>query len=363
MRQIQLIPVFLLLGCYIGFAQQTSIPEGIPYSFVRPKIITDTTKWDTDDPAIWINPENPGESLIVGTDKNRDGALYAFNLQGKTEKIFRGLERPNNVDIAYGFPFNGEKIDIAVVTERLKQRIRVFRLPELKPIDFENLIVFDGDTDRAPMGIAMYKRPKDKAFFAIVGGKSGPEEGYLGQYKLEDNGQGQVKMTLVRQFGKFSGKKEIEAIAVDNELGYVYYSDETVGVRKYFADPEVAGAEKELALFATEGFARDHEGVSIYKNSDGTGYILVSDQQANRFWVFPREGTEKSPHDHPSLKIIETETIESDGNEVTSFPLPGFSSGLFVAMSNGKIFHYYNWEDIAGNDLKILQPKHMKFKN
>ncbi len=354
MKKLQLV-VILFLFCYCtNVAQQKNIPEGVPYSSVKPQVVTDTTRWDTDDLAIWINPENRTESLIVGTDKNSDGALYAFNLQGKTEKIFRGLEGPNNVDIAYGFPFKGEKIDIAVVTERLKQRIRVFRLPELEPIDSGGLIVFDGDTDRAPMGVAIYKRPKDNAFFAIVGGKSGPQEGYLGQFKLEDNGQGQIAITFVRQFGKFSGEKEIEAIAVDNELGYVYYSDETVGVRKYFADPEAAGAEKELALFATDGFARDHEGVSIYKKSDGTGYILVSDQQANRFWIFPREGTKKSPHDHPPLKIIETETIESDGSDVTSFSLPGFPSGLFVAMSNGKIFHYYNWEDVAGNNLKTV---------
>ncbi len=96
------------------------------------------------------------------------------------------MDRPNNVDIVYGFPFNGEKIDIAVVTERMKQRIRVFRLPELEPIDQGDLIVFDGDTERAPMGIALYKRPKDDAFFVLVGGKSGPEDGYIAQYLLEE---------------------------------------------------------------------------------------------------------------------------------------------------------------------------------
>jgi 3-phytase len=352
MRKFQLIAI-LFLFCYCtNVKQKDNSPQGVAYSSIKPQVVTDTTRLDTDDPAIWINFENPEKSLIIGTDKNRDGALYAFNLQGKTEKVFRGLEVPNNVDIAYDFPFNGEKLDIAIVTERLKQRIRVFRLPELKPVDQGDLVVFEGDTDRAPMGIAIYKRPKDNAFFVIVGGKSGPEEGYLGQYKLEDNGQGQIAMTLVRQFGKFSGKKEIEAIAVDNELGYVYYSDETVGVRKYFADPEAVGAEKELALFATEGFARDHEGVSIYKKDDGTGYILVSDQQANRFWIFPREGINGNPHEHPPIKVIETEAVASDGNDVTSISLPGFPVGLFVAMSEGKVFHYYDWEDISGGILK-----------
>ena len=357
MRQFLLIVASLFWECSIGFAQQPAIPKGIPYSSILPRVVTDTTRWDTDDPAIWINQADPAKSLILGTDKNRDGALYAFDLQGKIVNLFRGIEGPNNIDIAYGFPFNGEIIDIAVVTERLKQRLRIFRLPEMEPIDNGDLIVFGGDSERAPMGIALYKRPNDDSFFVFVGGKSGPEEGYIGQYRLEDGGQGEIKMTFVRQFGKFSGKKEIESIAVDAELGYVYYSDETTGVRKYHADPDIAGADKELALFATQGFTRDHEGISLYKLDKKTGYILVSDQQANLFWIYSREGSHKKPHEHRLLKIVKADTEESDGSDITSCSLPGFPSGLFVAMSNGKTFHFYNWQDIAGENLKSAQSK------
>ncbi|WP_236973613.1 phytase [Membranihabitans maritimus] len=354
MRKFQLITCFLLFGYYFGVAQQNSIPEGVPYSSIEPQIITDTTEWDTDDPAIWINKKNPEKSLVIGTDKNENGALYAFNLKGEIVRTYSGLRRPNNVDITYGFPYQDGVIDIAVVTERLEHRIRVFRLPELEPIDQGNLVVFNGDAERAPMGVALYKRPADSTFFVLVGGKTGPPDKYIGQYQLEESNPGKLSITLVRQFGKFSGKKEIEAIAVDNELGYVYYSDETVGIRKYFADPDGKDADNELALFATKGFRKDHEGISIYKRSDGTGYIIVSDQQANRFWLFPREGTQKSPHDHPPVKIIGAKTIESDGNDVTSFSLPPyFEAGLFVAMSNGKTFHFYNWKDMAEKTLKF----------
>lgn len=360
MRQAILGTLLLFTGIYNGFAQKPGIPEGIPYSGIIPRIITDTTKWDTDDPAIWINKRNPGKSLIIGTDKNLDGALYAFDLKGKITAVSNKLHRPNNVDIAYGFPYKGKQIDIAVVTERLEQRIRVFRLPELEPIDQGDLVVFDGDKERAPMGIALYKRPKDDAFYVFVGGKSGPAEGYIAQYRLEESSPGKLGITLVRQFGKYSGIKEIESIAVDNELGYVYYSDEKAGVRKYHADPDVPGAEKELAMFATQGFASDHEGISIYKIDNKTGYILVSDQQADQFWIFPREGTKENPHDHPLLKIIKVAAVESDGSDVTSCPLPGFPAGLFVAMSNGKTFHYYDWKEIAGNELKMAKRKSLK---
>ncbi len=263
------------------------------------------------------------------------------------------LKRPNNVDIAYGFSLGGKPTDIAVTTEREKQRLRVFRLPDMTLADKGDLVVFGGDTQRAPMGIALYKRPRDGALFAIVGGKSGPAEGYLGQYRLDDDGGGQVKMTLVRQFGRYSGKKEIEAIAVDAELGYVYYSDETVGVRKYAADPDVPDAGRELALFGTTGYASDHEGISIYKLDDKTGYVLVSDQQANQFRIYKREGEPGRPHEHTLIKTVPVSAIESDGSEVTSVALgPKFPHGLFVAMSNGRVFHFYSWDDVAGAELK-----------
>ncbi|HEY0945994.1 MAG TPA: phytase [Opitutaceae bacterium] len=315
---------------------------------VKPRTVTEAVRHDTDDPAIWVNPADPAKSLVLGTDKDTDGALYAFDLEGRIVRRVGGLQRPNNVDLAYGFILGGRPVDLAVVTEREQQRLRVYRLPDLGCVDAGDLAVFGGDATRAPMGVALYRRPGDGALFAIVGGKSGPAGGYLGQYRLEDDGGGRVKMSLVRQFGRYSGRKEIEAIAVDSELGYVYYSDEGVGVRKYHADPDAAQADDELALFAKEGFADDHEGISIYKRADGTGFLLVSDQQANRFWVFPREGASGRPHEHNPIAIVDVCAIESDGSDVTGTPLgPAFPHGLFVTMSNGRVFHYYAWEDIA----------------
>ncbi|RYZ94556.1 MAG: phytase, partial [Sphingobacteriaceae bacterium] len=169
---------------------------------------------------------------------------------------------------------------------------------------------------------------------------------YLWQYLLADDGTGHVTATLKRKFGQYSGKKEIEAIAVDNELGYVYYSDEQFGVRKYYADP--SKGNKELAIFAKTGFKEDHEGISIYKTTDSTGYLLVSDQSANQFKVFKREG------DNAFIKSIHVSTSNSDGSDIVSVPLnTDFAHGLFVGMSDNKTFQLYRWEDLAGKDLQV----------
>lgn len=335
--------------------------QQIEESIIVPTIVTEKVVHDTDDPAIWINPVNPSMSLIIGTDKGGDeefgGGIYVFDLNGKIipEKSITGLTRLNNVDIEYGLLLNGEPTDIAVVTERGRNQLRIFSLPKMDSIDGGGIPVFEGDILRDPMGIALYKNPETKLIYAIISRKTGPiDGGYLWQYLLEDDGEGKVKATLVRKFGKFEGGKEIEAIAVDDVLGYVYYSDETLGVRKYYADPE--RGNEELAVFATEGFARDHEGISIYTINDGSGYILVSDQQANEFKIYTREGFGGNPHDHRLVKTIKTSTVESDGSEVTNAALNvTFANGLFIAMSDDKTFQLYRWEDIAGDNLRVAR--------
>jgi len=326
---------------------------------IKPRVISERVRHDTDDPAIWVNRADPSASLVIGTDKDIDGGLFVFGLDGKIhhDKTVRGLVRPNNVDIAYGVQLGKEKVDVAVVTERYAHRLRVYRLPDMAPIDGGGIPVFERELARDCMGVALYTRPYDGALFAIVGRSDyqAPREGYLHQYRLVDDGTGTLRGLFARSFGTWSGKKEIEAIAVDNELGYVYCSDETHGIRKYYADPAEDDAEDELALFGTEGFARDHEGISIYPTGPGTGYIIVSDQQVNRFRIFKREGEPGKPHEHTFIKSVLLEARDSDGSDVTPVALgPLFPKGLFVAMSTDQTFHFYGWEDIAGSDLQVV---------
>ncbi|HKO78722.1 MAG TPA: phytase [Flavobacterium sp.] len=313
---------------------------------IKPITVTEVLPHDTDDPAIWIHPTDASKSIIIGTDKDTDGGLYAFDLNGKIVAKSEVLKRPNNVDIAYGLAINGKKIDVAVTTERESNTIRVFSLPDLKPIDNGGMPVFDGELERDPMGIALYTRASDHAIFAIVGRKTGPSGTYLWQYELTDSGNGMAGANVVRKFGQYSGMKEIEAIAVDNELGLVYYCDEQFGIRKYAANP-AENNNQELAIFGIGDFKADNEGIAIYKTTATTGYILVSNQQANTFMVYPREGDNGNSNKYPLLAEIPTSTVECDGADVTSLNLGGeFKKGMFVAMSNGMTFHFYNWEDL-----------------
>ncbi|MBI1786169.1 MAG: phytase [Acidobacteria bacterium] len=334
---------------------------------IQPVVRTEPVADDPDDPAIWVHATDPIRSLIIGTNKVKAprGALVVFGLDGRIRQTVAGLDRPNNVDVEYGLSVGGQTIDIAVTTERLKNQLRVFRIaPDGGGIrdatSSGNTRVFSDRVgeEAAPMGISLFRRPRDGAVFAVVSPKSGPRQGYLGQYRLEEDGQGLVKASFVRYFGRFSGVGEIEAVAVDDALGYIYYADEGDGFHKYHADPDHPEGTHELAHFGRTGFRADREGIAIYDRGDGAGYIVCTDQIAgnSEYHVYRREGEPGRPHDHGTLlKLVRGGADATDGLEIASRPLgPRFPWGLMVAMnSSGRNFLLYRWEELA----RAGQPK------
>ncbi|MEH6680695.1 MAG: phytase [Sediminicola sp.] len=328
------LPLLILIGC---------ADDKLPV--VPPDIISDHTLNDTDDPAIWINPQNSAESIVFGTDKETNGAIYAFGLDGKiiADKTLRDMQRPNNVDVGYGLRINDSlTTDFLVFTERERQQIRVFSVPDMKALDGGGIPVFTDVENiefKLPMGIAIHRSAKDGSLYVIVGRKTGPLKEYLYQYRLEMDSLQQLNAQLVRKFGNFSGKKEIEAIAVDDELGFVYFSDEQHCIRKYYADPSLGN--EELDCFGGEQFLGDIEGIAIADFGNGTGFLIVSDQQRGQFNIFDRKSNRY-------IKAVNLGTLETDGCEVVTVPLNNtFKNGLFVAMNDQKNFYFYDLKKLG----------------
>lgn len=318
-----------------------------------PTAVTEQVANDADDPAVWINTANPEASLIVGTNKVAapDGGLYVFDVQGRVRQVIKPLDRPNNVDIEYRFSTGEGPIDIAVVTERLQNRLRVYRIDEqgLAPVDAGGIPVCEGEAGEAamPMGIALYRRARDGVVFAIVAPKTGGTSAYLWQYRLETDPEGVVRGHFVRRFGNYSGSGEIEAVVVDDEQGYVYYSDEEYGLRKWSADPDSPDADKELAVFGRDGFKRQREGLAILTQPGGKGFIVASDQieGAAELRIYRREGSVGNPHDHdPVVAVIPTSSDSTDGLDLVTTNLgPRFPQGMLLMMSSkDRAFNVYD---------------------
>lgn len=326
-----LASVILLVAC------KPNLPE------IKADVITEATPHDTDDPAIWINPKDASKSIVFGTDKDEvNGGIYAFNLDGKIikEKCLTNINYPNNIDVEYNFALTDSTFtDVIVFSEREKHQIRLFSIPDMKPLDNGGFKVFEDETNsemKRPMGVSLYKDPQNGNIQAIVSRKIGPVENYLYQYEFVSDSLG-IKANLVRKFGTFSGQKEIEAIAVDDNAGYVYYSDEGVGIRKYHANPKKGN--KELAFFGAEHFKDDIEGIAIAKYK-GKGYLIVSNQQEHTFNIFDIET-------NMFVKELNLGTIETDGCDVVTVNLGDkFPKGLFVSMNDEKNFFFHGLEKL-----------------
>ena len=275
--------------------------------------------------------------------------------------MIAGIDRPNNIDVEYGVRLGGQSVDIAVATERLARQLRIFRIDpgdgHLADLGGTPILRSEEGEAGAPMGIALYRRTRDNAVFAIVAPKTGPREGYLWQYRLSDAGDGRIAAAFVRRFGTFSAstvrpENEIESVAVDDALGYVYYADEADGIHKWHADPDHPDAGRELAHFARTGFRGDREGIAIYALPDGTGYIVCTDQLDgnSEYHVYPREGAPGNRHDHShEIAVVRGGADATDGLDISSAALgPTLPHGIMIAMnSTPQNFLVFRWEDVA----------------
>jgi 3-phytase len=317
---------------------------------IKPALITEKVPNDSDDPAIWYNKQDPSKSLILGTDKHEKGGIYTFDLDGKIikEKTMSPVARPNNIDLEYGFAMGDTSIDIAVFTERLEEKIRVISVPDMRYIDGGGIPVFQGEDSlefRAPMGIALYKSPKTGDIHAIVSRKNGPTDGsYLWQYRLEWVNDSTVGGNFVQSFGDYSGGGEIEAIAIDDAEGMIYYSDESAGIRRYLFSSD--STLEPLTMFGQNDFKEDREGIAILKQADSTDWLIISDQQEHTFNCYLDNPA--SPEAPTRNFVWNLSTIETDGCDVIGDSLsPRFPKGIFVAMSEGGVFHVYDMRDFG----------------
>lgn len=352
-----------LLGCFACFGSDAPVPLPPGATLAEPTALaaTDPVATDgdsADDPAIWVHPQFPSQSLVFGTNKR--GGLEWYGLDGaRLGLVSDGLE-PDNVDVAYSVQLGSARVDVlgAAVRGREKGFMLWIVDPEARtaaPALAAAFPVFGGGT---PYGSTLYRRARDGALFAFVNDKQGRVE----QYHL-DGASGAFVPTLVRAFDVGT---QVEGCVADEEQGWFFISEETRAIWRYDAEPDAPATEKHRVAIlevGQTGVVPDLEGLAIYYGKGGKGYLIASIQGANRFFVFDRE----TPHAlrkviDPRASTEHGDLEDTDGIAVESFGLGSpFDRGLFVAQDgkNGKAnqdFKLYAWPDIAGIDL-LIEPR------
>ncbi len=320
---------------------------------VLPVVSTSPTSGDTDDPAIWIHPTDPSKSVIIGTDKS--AGIYVWDMDGnELQNIPQGTS-VNNVDVRQNVQFGDQLVDVVAANLRDAGKLAVFKVnPDYAGADV--LIQIAGkesennDIQKDSYGFCLYKRITDGTLFVFERPKSGGE---VRQYVINADSTGNgVLVSPVRDLNYNGGVAE--GFVADDELDFVYITEEDFAIHKYLAAPD--STPEPLSSFAIgDGTTSDREGLAIYACNDGTGYLVLSNQGNSTIKIYERQGDNKFVKTITPLDDQGNPGLGTDGLDVTSFAAPAnFPDGFLVVHDqHGKRFHIYDWQDIAAADLSV----------
>jgi 3-phytase len=301
-----------------------------------------------DDPAIWVHPNDPAQSVIIGTQKKL--GINVYDMSGKLLQS-RADGRINNVDLRYGFMLGDESVDVVTASNRSSQSIGIWKVdPATRTlIDVANGTIPTEMGD--PYGACMYKSPANGAFYVFIN----DTDGLVKQWQLQDAGNGRIGASVVREFSVGS---QTEGCVADDELGHLYIGEENAAIWKYSAEPDGGDARTQVDNTDSGHLTADVEGLSIYYGANSTGYLVASNQGADNYVIYERQGDNRYlGHFH----VIADEATgidgasETDGLDVTSANLgPAFPNGALIVQDGRNIspvenqnFKIVPWERVA----------------
>ena len=306
-----------------------------------------------DDPAIWLHPDDPAKSLIIGTDKQ--AGLYVYDLSGAV-KQFLPAGRPNNVDLRQGVALpDGWRGDLAAASDRADDTIALFAASEA---GVEKIGAFPSAAPE-PYGLCMGL--VDGAATVFVAHKTGA----LIQYALagfggdagagRDGGQDADQPVGV-DVARIGFASQLEGCVFDDEMQVLYVGEEAKGVWRVDFEN---GRPGEPALIdevaGASGVRADVEGLALYRTGEGTGYLIASSQGNDSFAVYDRAGGNRFIG---RFAVGEGEGVdgaqETDGIEATAADLgQAFPNGALVVQDGRNLprgeaqnFKIIDWRDV-----------------
>lgn len=295
-----------------------------------------------DDPAIWVHPEQPGKSRVLGTNKKQ--GLLAYDLDGKLLQTLT-VGRLNNVDVRPHFKLGSQTVDLAVASNRDHNSLSLFS------IDRQSGELREAGEVPTPLkdiyGICLFQ-PASGEIYAIANGKDGT---FL-QYRLSAP-DGRVQGELVRQFKVDS---QPEGCVADDQRQRLFIGEEDVGVWAVDARADQPATLTSVIKIGAQLHA-DVEGLALYQSAE-RDYLVISSQGNDSYLVLDAAPPFAI---HGGLRVGLNAAAgidgasETDGLEVTAINLGGpFSQGMLVVQDGRKRmpeqtqnFKFVPWADVA----------------
>jgi 3-phytase len=343
----------------------------------------------SDDPTIWIHPEDATESLVLAAQK--EGGLAAYDLDGELVQELAAQPAPgpgdevgriNNIDVAYGFSVPGRgEVDIAVVSDRGLDQVRVYAIDPDADVPLTDISadalpwVFSSSQDEVNGEMTSYGLTTWQHFGRTDAFVTRNGQAEVAQVRLVARADGTVTYEHVRTI-QLPSEFELpngttwapcmdpgetayaEGLVIDKARGVLYIGQETVGIWKARVWPfagtptlvDTVGeygipwtydedADEECTLhhdqdpgYGGDWLTADVEGLALYDGGWGRGYLIASSQGSDTFVLYDRgRGNDVVGE----LNLVEHDGIDAvggtDGIDVTNVDLGGdFSDGLLV---------------------------------
>ncbi|WP_252177035.1 phytase [Endozoicomonas sp. 4G] len=243
-----------------------------------------------DDPAFWLNPDEPSKSLILAT--NKQAGLMAYNLNGEELQFLNQDQNgndiePNNIDLRNNIRLeSGETISLAAASNRKNNTIALYKIQAADGQDPIVPITVVGPSAHSEVpelasnlsevyGLCMYAHNGNA--YVFVNGKDGKVE----QWELTSVAEG-FEGEIVRTL---SVNSQPEGCVVDDETDTLYLGEENYGIWAFDAQPNAGTEATELARIDNKTLTADVEGLTLFNNGF-VKYLIASSQGSNSYTIY-----------------------------------------------------------------------------
>lgn len=283
-----------------------------------------------DDIAIWENPNNVEQSIVVGT--NKKGGLETYDLKGKRRYRY-SFGKMNNVDLC--LPKNSLEPPLIAASNRSDQTVFLGKLlqdGQIIPLETK-LITQLKDV----YGLCFYNGEKQTYLF-VSDTKGRIQQWQLFQTKNEWHG------VLIRTF---SFRSKVEGLVTDPITHKLYVAQEDKGLWEINVFPWQP-LEKTLLLKTNKTHLQpDFEGLALLARSQDKRYVFLSVQGNNTYGVLDLQSKKliKQFKIAPSNGV--DGTSETDGIDINPLSSTVFPNGILVVQDGDNQEQNQNFKYIS----------------
>lgn len=294
-----------------------------------------------DDPAIWVDPQDRGRGVIIGTDKQ--AGLYVYDLSGRQIQALPG-GKPNNVDLRDGFPTAAGPAVLVAASDRGRRGVALYKLdPGTLKLAFWAVVPVDLTE---PYGLCMARR--GDAFLVVTNGT----DGQIRQHRVSESPAGAPVWTEERRMAVAA---QPEGCVADDARGRLYLGEENRGIWLF----DLAATASPAALIAaapSEMLKPDVEGLALLEDGPAA-WLVASSQGDSAFAVWRVDGA--APVYRGRFSVVAGGSVDAvtgtDGVAALGGRVGGFDEGLIVVQDDadqGSEGARQNFKLVAWRDVK-----------